>query len=394
MQSIAWAPDGTTLATAGDDGLIQVWETSTWRHLHQLTASGPVHSIAYTPDDSTALATAGDDGKFRIWDVGTGRQRRLEGRASAIWSVASADGRTFASPHRVDGVVGIWDAVPGKDAVTIKPKQKLRGHTGAVWSVAYAPGGATLATAGCDGTGRIWDTITGEGTRVLEAHTGPVNSIAYAPGSMIWIAARRCVPGAGADLAAITDAGAVRLFADRAAAVKPGFAVTAGNAAAVAAVVRRLDGIALAVELAAARVPSMTAAELARRLERSFAVLGTGRRGAAERHHTLRAAIDWSVDLLAGAEQTLLARLAVFAGGCTLQAVEGVCGGDGIDPDAVFELLAVLVAQSLVVAEEKGLQTRYRLLETILQYGEERLQAAGQAELWRARHAGYYADLI
>ncbi len=202
------------------------------------------------------------------------------------------------------------------------------------------------------------------------------------------------VPGAGADLAAIADAEAVRLFADRAAAVKPGFAVTAENAAAVAAVVRRLDGIALAVELAAARVPAMTAAELARRLERSFAVLGTGRRGAAERHQTLRAAIDWSADLLAGAEQDLLARLAVFAGGCTLQAVEGVCGGDGIDPDAVLELLAGLVARSLVVAEEKGLQTRYRLLETIRQYGEERLQAAGQAELWRARHAGYYADLL
>jgi predicted ATPase/class 3 adenylate cyclase len=202
------------------------------------------------------------------------------------------------------------------------------------------------------------------------------------------------VPGVSADLAAITQAEAVRLFAERAAAVKPGFTLTAENAEAVAAVVRRLDGIALAVELAAARVPAMTVAELARRLERSFAVLGTGRRGAAERHQTLRAAIDWSVDLLAGTEQTLLARLAVFAGGCTLQAVEGVCGGDGIDPDAVFELLAGLVTRSLVVAEEKGLQTRYRLLETIRQYGEERLQAAGQAELWRARHAGYYADLL
>jgi predicted ATPase/class 3 adenylate cyclase len=202
------------------------------------------------------------------------------------------------------------------------------------------------------------------------------------------------VPGDGADLAAIADAEAVRLFADRAAAVKPGFAVTADNAAAVAAVVRRLDGIALAIELAAARIPAMTAAELARRLERSFAVLGTGPRGAAERHQTLRAAIDWSVDLLTGAEQALLARLAVFAGGCTLQAVETVCGGDGIDPDAVFELLAGLVAQSLVVAEEKGLETRYRLLETIRQSGEERLQAGGEAELWRARHAGYYADLL
>src|SRR5215470_9434366 len=197
------------------------------------------------------------------------------------------------------------------------------------------------------------------------------------------------VPGVSADLAAITQAEAVRLFAERAAAVKPGFTVTAENAEAVAAVVRRLDGIALAVELAAARVPAMTVAELARRLERSFAVLGTGRRGAAERHQTLRAAIDWSVDLLAGTEQTLLARLAVFAGGCTLQAVEGVCCGDGIDPDAVFELLAGLVTRSLVVAEEKGLQTRYRLLETIRQYGEERLQAAGQTERWRARHAGY-----
>jgi hypothetical protein len=186
----------------------------------------------------------------------------------------------------------------------------------------------------------------------------------------------------------------VRLFADRAAAVKPGFAVSADNAAAVTAVVRRLDGIALAIELAAARVPVMTAAELARRLERSFAVLAGSRRGVVARHQTLRATIDWSFKLLTEPEQVLLARLAVFAGGCTLQAVEAVCGGDGIDPDAVFELLAGLVARSLVVAEEKGLETRYRLLETIRQYGEERLQAAGEAELWRARHAGYYADFL
>ena len=202
------------------------------------------------------------------------------------------------------------------------------------------------------------------------------------------------VPGDGADLAAITDAEAVRLFAERAAAVKPGFAVTAQNAAAVAAVVRRLDGIALAVELAAARVPAMTPAELARRLERSFAVLGTGRRGAAERHQTLRATIDWSFQLLTVAEQALLGRLAVFAGGCTLEAAEVVCGGEGIDPDAAFELVAALVARSLVVAEDQGPETRYRLLETIRQYGEERLEEAAEAERWRARHAGYYAELL
>jgi predicted ATPase/class 3 adenylate cyclase len=202
------------------------------------------------------------------------------------------------------------------------------------------------------------------------------------------------VPGADADLAAITEAEAVRLFADRAAAVKPDFKVTAENAAVVTTVVRRLDGIALAIELAAARVPAMTAAELARRLEHSFAVLAAGRRGAVARHQTLRAAIDWSFQLLAGPEQALLARLAVFAGGATLEAAEAVCSGEGIEPAAVFELLASLVARSLVVAEEHGPQSRYRLLETIRQYGEERLNQAGEAERWQARHAGYYAGLL
>jgi predicted ATPase len=202
------------------------------------------------------------------------------------------------------------------------------------------------------------------------------------------------LPGADADLAAISQAEAVRLFAERAAAVKPGFRVTAQNAAAVAAVVRRLDGVALAVELAAARIPAMSPGELARRLERSFAVLAGGWRGAVERHQTLRATIDWSFELLTAPEQALLARLAVFAAGATLEAAEAVCGGEGIDPDAVFELLASLVARSLVVAEEYGPQTRYRLLETIRQYGEQRLDHTGEIEQWRARHAGYYASLL
>jgi len=201
-------------------------------------------------------------------------------------------------------------------------------------------------------------------------------------------------PGADAGLTAIAEAEAVRLFSDRAAAVKPGFAVTAENAAVVAAVVRRLDGIALAIELAAARVPAMTVAELARRLEHSFSVLAAGPRGAVAHHQTLRAAIDWSFELLSGPEQALLCRLAVFVGGATLEAAEAVCGGHGIDPDAVFELLAGLVARSLVVPEEKGPQTRYRLLETIRRYGEQRLEQAGEADRWRASHADYYASVL
>jgi len=202
------------------------------------------------------------------------------------------------------------------------------------------------------------------------------------------------VPSVEADLPAITQAEAVRLFAERGAAVKPDFVVTAENAAPVAAAVRRLDGIALAIELAAARIAAMTPAELARRLERSFAVLGAGRRGTLPHHQTLRATIDWSYQLLAEPEQQLLGRLAVFAGGCTLEAAETVCSGDGIDPDTVFELLAHLVARSLVVTEEHGPESRYRLLETIRQYGEERLDEAGDTERWQARHADYYVGVL
>jgi predicted ATPase/class 3 adenylate cyclase len=202
------------------------------------------------------------------------------------------------------------------------------------------------------------------------------------------------VPGADADLTAITQAEAVQLFAERGAAVKPEFVVTAENAAAVAGVVWRLDGIALAIELAAARLAAMTPAELARRLERSFAVLAAGWRGTLPHHQTLRATIDWSYQLLTEPEQRLLVRLAVFAGGCTLDAAETVCGGDGIDPDTVFELVASLVARSLVVTEEHGPYTRYRLLETIREYGAERLDEAGDTERWQARHAEYYVGVL
>jgi predicted ATPase/class 3 adenylate cyclase len=202
------------------------------------------------------------------------------------------------------------------------------------------------------------------------------------------------VPAADDGLEVIMQAEAVRLFTDRATAVKPDFTVTPENAAAVVAICRRLDGVPLAIELAAARVPAMTPAELARRLDRSFAVLAGARRGAVDRHQTLRAAIDWSFELLAEPEQALLGRLAVFAGGCTLEAAEKVCGGDGIDPDIVFDLTASLVARSLVVADEHGPESRYRLLDTIRQYGEEHLDGTGHSERWRARHAEYYTDLL
>jgi predicted ATPase/DNA-binding SARP family transcriptional activator len=179
---------------------------------------------------------------------------------------------------------------------------------------------------------------------------------------------------------------AVQLFVDRAGASQPGFAVTAGNAPAVAQVCRRLDGIPLAIELAAARVRVLPVEQIHARLDDMFRLLTGGSRTALPRQQTLRAAIDWSYELLTEAERTLLRRLSVFAGGWTLEAAEGVCAGDGIEAWEVLDVLTGLVDKSLVIVDEQGEQPRYRLLETVRQYGRERLLEAGEEAAVRGRH--------
>jgi predicted ATPase/class 3 adenylate cyclase len=226
------------------------------------------------------------------------------------------------------------------------------------------------------------------GVRVLATSREGLN----VRGEQILVVPSLGVPEAGMDVAALGECEAVRLFVDRAQAVKADFAVDAANADAVAQVCERLDGVPLAIELAAARIPAMNPAELARRLDRRFRLLTGGDRVAIERHQTLRATIDWSYDLLDADQQRLLARLAVFSGGCTLEATEAVCGGDPIDTDDVFDLLAGLVSRSLVVADDTGPDTRYRLLETIRQYGEERLAGHEETDPLRLRHAEYYTE--
>jgi predicted ATPase/class 3 adenylate cyclase len=196
------------------------------------------------------------------------------------------------------------------------------------------------------------------------------------------------------DIERVVDTDAVCLFVERARHVKADFALTAGNARAVVEVCQRLDGVPLAIELAAARVIALSPAELVRRLDRRFRVLAGGRRGAVERHATLRAAIDWSYELLGVAEQRLLARLAVFSGGSTLEAIEEICSGDPVEREAAMDLVTGLVSRSLVVAEHHDLGTRYRLLETIRQYGEERLAEWGETDTLRIRHARFYAALL
>ncbi|HEX5587923.1 MAG TPA: hypothetical protein VFZ17_11495, partial [Acidimicrobiia bacterium] len=200
------------------------------------------------------------------------------------------------------------------------------------------------------------------------------------------------VPNDTTDLEVMSACEAVRLFVDRAQEAKAAFVIDAGNAEAVAQVCRRLDGVPLAIELAAARITTMNPRELAQRLDRRFRLLTGGDRAAIERHQTLRATIDWSYDLLTESERQLLDRVAVFADGCTLQAVEVVAAGDPIASDDVYELLANLVARSLVVVDDTAPDTRYRLLETIRQYGEERLAETGDVDAVRTRHCDHYTD--
>jgi predicted ATPase/class 3 adenylate cyclase len=200
-------------------------------------------------------------------------------------------------------------------------------------------------------------------------------------------------PREDADLGAVAASDAAQLFVDRARAADAAFALSDDNTRAVVRLCRRLDGVPLALELAAARVNVMSPDELAAALDHRFEVLAGGRRGAVKRQQTLRATIDWSYDLLSAAQQRLLGRLAVFAGGCTRAAAEAVCAGDPIDARSVFGLLTELVERSLVLADRDRPETRYRLLETIREYGEERLAEHHETEVLRARHAEYYVGL-
>jgi non-specific serine/threonine protein kinase len=191
----------------------------------------------------------------------------------------------------------------------------------------------------------------------------------------------------------LAEAAAAALFLARAQDRRTDFALTAQNAQAVAQVCARLDGIPLAIELAAARVDSLPVEAIAARLDDRFKLLTRGARDALPRQQTLRATLDWSYDLLSEPEKVLLDRLSVFAGGCTLTAAEAVCAGEGVEDWEVLELLDRLVNKSLVQTEEAGGDLRYRLLETVRQYGQEQLAAAGRATELRDRHLAWYLAL-
>ena len=216
------------------------------------------------------------------------------------------------------------------------------------------------------------------------------------PGEVIWRVPSLRLPERGLehDLPALSASEAVALFIDRARAVQPKFALTAENAEAVVQICARLDGIPLAIELAAARVRLIPVDQIRSRLNDRLGLLTAGSRTALPRQQTLRASIDWSYSLLTEIEQILFRRLSVFAGSVALDAVERVCSGDGFEATRALDVLGRLADKSVLIAEtEDSGVARFWLLETLRQYGRERLVEAGESETMERRHCDYYIAL-
>jgi non-specific serine/threonine protein kinase len=202
------------------------------------------------------------------------------------------------------------------------------------------------------------------------------------------------LPGSAASAVDAAASEAVRMFADRAAAVQPGFTVDDQNWDSILRICARLDGIPLALELAAARVKGLSVEQLASRLDDRFRLLTGGSRRALPRQRTLEATIDWSYKLLSEQEQLLLRRLSVFSGGWSLEAAEAVCSGGGLTTDGVLDSLLRLVDKSLVISNQDTDPARYHMLETIRQFAQERLDGSSEADDVRSKHADYFQSWV
>lgn len=194
-------------------------------------------------------------------------------------------------------------------------------------------------------------------------------------------------------LAPMGDEDALELFGERARAVLPGFRLTDSNRASALELCRRLDGIPLAMELAAGRLRALSMEQVLQRLDDRFRLLTGGSRSALARHQTLRTAIGWSHELCAPEQRLLWARLSVFAGQFDLEAVEYICSGPELPADSVLDVLGELLAQSVVVREDAAAGSRYRLLDTVREYGAEWLAATGDTERLRRRHRDWFLGL-
>lgn len=215
-------------------------------------------------------------------------------------------------------------------------------------------------------------------------------------GETVWLVPSLALPDPreSSGIRVLSKYESVRLFVERTTAIKPQFILTDQNAASIVQICRRLSGMPLAIELAAARVRMMSVDEIASRLDDRFDLLTSGSRAALPRHQTLRATIDWSYDLLNESEKLLFQRIAVFAGGFTLATAEAVCGYNGLKAGEIVDLLGRLVDKSLVLVEQSPLEaTRYRMLETIREYAQQRVEDSGESVHLQNRHLEYFVNL-
>jgi len=309
---------------------------------------------------------------------------------------AGGTGKTRLALHVAGELVdaqrdGAWfvDLAPLGDAALVA------GRIGALFAV-NVPGGAEAADALASAFAeKRMLLVIDNCEHVLDAVAPLVAAVLRTAPHVRILATSREAIGVGGEqryrLPLLCESDAVDLFVERARAVRPGFAVDHENKAAIAALVRRLDGIALAIELAAARLENASLEALAGQLEESLGILTGGDRSALPRQQTMRATLDWSHELLSAPERTLFRRLAIFAGTFALDAVTTVCGED-VGPAATLEILLGLVRKSLVV-DDGGTAEHFALLELTRAYAWEQLTAAGEGDAIAHRHAAYFADV-
>jgi predicted ATPase len=297
-----------------------------------------------------------------------------------------------ALQERYDG--GVWFV----DLSLIEASDAVASAAAAALSIRPAPG-QTAAEALAEGVGDRSLLLVFDGCdRVREAAAALVDALLRScPHAAVVATSRQALGVAGEvsfNVEPLDSPGAVALFAERARAVSPTFAITPANEETIARVCRRLDGIPLGIELAAAKMRVIGPAQLDEKLDERFRILTTSGHGRLPRQQTLRATIDWSFDLLDDRERGLFRRLAVFSGGCTLQAASAVCGEREPDEWETLEYLSSLVEKSLVTVESFGEEQRYGMLNSIREYALERLAQAGESEEIAARHARCYAAFV
>ncbi|MEJ8643349.1 BTAD domain-containing putative transcriptional regulator [Streptomyces sp. MS1.HAVA.3] len=327
----------------------------------------------------TTLTGPGGAGKTRL---AVQSARPLLGRfPDGVWLVELAPLSAEA-----DVPQAVWNALALRDqaSATGDPLDRL--------AAALRTRTALLVLDDCEhligAAAALADRLLGEcpGLSVLATSREPLGLT----GEALWPVRPLALPPRDADAEQAMSYAAVRLLNDRAAAARSGFAVTGETAPAVTRICRALDGMPLAIELAAARLRTMSPEQLAARLDDRFRLLTGGARTAPRQHQTLRAVVDWSWELLTQAERALLRRLAAFPGGATVEAAEGVCAGGPVEVDEVLDLITSLADKSLLVTAGDG---RYRMLETIRAYGLEKLAEAGEQETVRRAHAAYFTGL-